>query len=1216
MSNRWPGGGGEMASRIRDLDWVGTPLGTVENWSERLKVMVEQVLASPLVSTLVCGPERVLIYNDAAAKLYGERHPAALGRPLPERFPEGWATVAPFYERAFAGETVQVTQQPLDTHGRGDADEVFDALLTPVREADGHVAYIHMTGIEIGDRVRTEAALRESEARHRLLIEIWAQAEWDTDPDGVVVADSPSWRAYTGQTLEEWFGYGWLDAIHPEDRPFAERQWRDAVAAHGLVNAEFRLRAPDGGWRWTNVRAAPVLDSEGKIAKWAGLNVDIDARKRAETALQEDEERQRFLLELSDALRAEPDADAVANRALKMLFDHLRLDRCYIGTYRSAYDRADLTHQVGNDRVPPLPPSIRLSDFPNTRRVAAEGTLVIEDFLETPGLSEADRQNYAGLGLRALVAATIRKGENNPQWATVAVSSEARRWTRSEITVLEEAAERIWAAVERARAEAALRDSEAKYRTLFETMGQGYVLAETVRDADGRPTDMRLLEVNPAYERLMGVSAEQARGRGAYEILTGVDRWWLDTCDRVARAGRPERVEHQYNEDGGWFEAWIYPRGGDRYEVLFEDITERKRAEAMLRESEERQAFLLQLSDALRPLVDAEQIKLTACRILGRHLGASRAYFVLYEPELGYGVVGDDYMADGLPSLAGRYPFEPFRSTYERLSAGETWIVPDVAAATELPVAERDFYAAQGVRAWVDVPLANDGALEAAFCVVQSAPRAWTPAEIFLIEQTADRLWSALRRGRAEAARRESEERFRQFADASAAGLWIRDAATLAMEYASPAVAEIYGVDPEDLLGPIERWAATVIPEDRDSALAHIDEARAGCSVTHEFRIQRASDNAFRWIRSTDFPLHGDGDIQRVGGIAEDVTDAKLAVEHQGVLLAELQHRVRNIMAIIRSTARRTADGAADVQDYRALLEGRLLALARVQVLLTRAANAGGSLREIIESEVSVQAAHQGQFELAGPDVRLSPKAVEVLTLAFHELATNALKYGAFSVPSGRLRVAWSTIEKRDRTWLALDWMEEGAPPRGPVTRRGFGSDLIEGRIPYELGGTGKVVIGPSGAHCRLEFPLMDGESILETDTPAPAVVFGGILDMTDAPDLTGRRVLVVEDDYYMAGDTAAALRAAGAAVLGPCPSEDATRELLDRETPTHAVLDLHLGGGGPRFEIAHLLKARGVPFVFLTGYDPDVIPPDLADVVRLQKPAPFRTIVEAVSAI
>ncbi|ONG50191.1 methyltransferase [Pseudoroseomonas deserti] len=437
------------------------------------------------------------------------------------------------------------------------------------------------------------------------------------------------------------------------------------------------------------------------------------------------------------------------------------------------------------------------------------------------------------------------------------------------------------------------------------------------------------------------------------------------------------------------------------------------------------------------------------------------------------------------------------------------------------------------------------------------------------------------------------------------------------MEFVSPATATIYGIDLDAIRGDVGPWAAMIVPEDRDAALRHLEEARQGQSAAQEFRIRRPSDSAFRWIRDTTFPLKGaDGQVERVGGIAEDVTEAKLAVEHQAVLLAELQHRVRNIMALIRTIARRSADGARDIDDYRSSLQGRLLALARVQALLTREANAGGLLREIIEREVSAQAQHGGQFELVGPDIRLSPKAVEVLALALHELATNALKYGALSVPEGRLRVAWAPIERCGHTWLTIDWTEEGAPPRAPVERRGFGSHLIEGKIPYELGGIGQITIGPGGARCHLEFPLKDGESILETDAPMPTTVFGGTLDMSAASDLTGRTVLVVEDDYYLASDTAAALRAAGAAVLGPCPSQDAALGLLASNTPTHAVLDLNLGGGGPRFEIAHALQDRGVPFIFLTGYDQAVVPADFSEVARLQKPLPFRDIVDAVGKL
>ena len=1247
-----------MATRIRGFRWTETPLGPIEQWPTSLKVAVQLILALDWPSHICVGDAWTEIYNDGHAALIGSRHPDALGRDARATLDE--AGLLGMLTRVFAGESLTQTFQP-PPFARPGVDEP---------------ACCDLSGVPLRDE--------------------------------------------TG-----------------------------AVFAVLVMHRETTARLP-----------APVLRSDRGA-------------------------RQAFLLKLSDTLRTEPDADAIVSRAVQLLYEALQLDRCYVVSFHLDEGQAHVSHAVGRAGLPTLPPILRLADYPDCLRLASDRTVVVEDAATAPGPDDGERHALAAIGLRAFIVPALRRGEHNPIWAVVAASARPRRWTPDEVALVEEVAERTWAAREHARAAAALRESEAKYRNLFESVDTGCCVIEIVCDGSGVPVEHVIREANPAFQRQTGLA--DAVGRTIRALVPGLEEFWFETYERIVRTGQPERFEHRADALDRWYSVYAFRIGRaeqGRVAVLFEDIKARKlrelhaafcdqigkelarlsspdeimqtvgarigdllrvsgcvfcdvdedrdevtvhhgwtadgvpslkqtfrlrdyvtpafarahragedfivrdtardgrtdgeryarlqigafvalpflwngrwmayfavnsiaprdwrpdeiellkevsarlfsrleraRAEAALRASAERQAFLLKLSDASRPLADAGALRAVACRLLGEHLGASRAYYVEYLPKEGYGVVTDDYLVPGLPSLAGRYPFEAFRSTYERIASGATWVVPDVGAATEVAAPERDFYLSQGVVAWVDVPLVKSGNLEAALCTVQTAARRWTAHEIGIIEDTAERLWSAIQRGRAETARRESEARFAQFADASSDALWIRDAATLAMEYVSPAIARLYGVEPGAFLGDVKRWAATIVPEDRDLALAHIERARRGAPGVHEFRIQRTADQTFRWIRNTCFPLRDErGSVERIGGIFEDVTETKLSIEHQAVLLSELQHRVRNIMAIVRSVAARSGERAESIAEYAALLEGRLLALARVQVLLTRAANAGVGIAALVRDEVSVQAHHKGQYDLAGPDLQLSPKAAEVLTLAVHELATNAVKYGALSVATGRVVVRWTEIERRGAPWLALDWTEEGAPrppEPGPATprRRGFGSELIEDRIPYELKGHGRVELGPAGARCRIEFPLRDGASILETGAPQRATAFGGVLDMTGKADLCGHCILVVEDDYYLASDTTRALRGAGAAVLGPVPTEAAALAALETGAPTGAVVDINLGAGAS-FTLPETLKRRGVAFVFVTGYDEQMIPPDFATTPRLQKPVDLRQIVRTLAEV
>lgn len=239
-----------------------------------------------------------------------------------------------------------------------------------------------------------------------------------------------------------------------------------------------------------------------------------------------------------------------------------------------------------------------------------------------------------------------------------------------------------------------------------------------------------------------------------------------------------------------------------------------------------------------------------------------------------------------------------------------------------------------------------------------------------------------------------------------------------------------------------------------------------------------------------------------------------------------------------------------------------------------------------------------------------------MLTLAVHELATNALKYGALAEPQGRVLVTWSITYQDAQPWLRFDWIEEKGSTVSPPGREGFGTQLITRRIPYELKGRASLEFGPKGVQCRMEFPLVEGASVLETDAVTlRTTISGGALDMAGEVNLAGARVLVVEDDYYLALDTQRALQQAGAVVLGPCPDERTAHQVIEHDSPGCAVVDINLGHG-PSFAVASALQAQSIPFVFVTGYDDVVIPEEFSAVPRLRKPVELRQIVRAAAQI
>ncbi len=934
---------------------------------------------------------------------------------------------------------------------------------------------------------------------------------------------------------------------------------------------------------WFTSSWTPLRNEEGAVVGFYFAGFETTDRVLAERALRQSEAQQAFLLRLSDSLRSLTDPAAIQWEACRLLGDHLETNH----TFYVAIHEAEGVAVIEQDHARGVPPFIGTHSLDTLDWVVPlyrQGRpIVVAETQSTDLIPEARKSRVLGAGVVAWIAVPLVKHGELVGILSV-VCGQARSWTEAEVALVAETGERIWAAIERAQAEKQAREAETRLRTMADTA------PVLIWDTD----PVGNVYVNEYYLTFFDTTLESVV-RDGWERFVHPDDGGYITAYRDAFSRRlPLHYEARVIRADGqarWMTHSGRPLGQSRFVGISIDITERREAEERLRRNN---AILQGIN-----------------RIFSATLSAT------CEEELAR--VALDVAVDLTESRAGLVATTEAGSGRLTTLASVEGPQPDEAAALECAIRRRHDPAIQGLDvgdgaapdAVLSVPL-TEGEAVVGVIGLAGRPGGYRTEDREAAEILAPAIRHALLSKRDALRLRESEARFRQFAQASSDVLWITDAETFASEFASPALKAIYGLSEEEVVGDARLWASHILPEDRAATFAELERVRGGEAVVYEFRILRPSDGTFRWMRNHGFPLFDeDGRVRRIGGITSDVTEMRQAEHHQKVLLAELQHRVRNIMALIRSIVMRSGERAESVAEYADLVGGRLVTLARVQSRLTRAADAGVAISAILRDEIGAQAEGEDQYDLAGPEIELAPKAAEVVTLAIHELTTNALKYGALSRGSGRVSVRWRRIERADGPWLSFLWIESGGPPPGEAAarRRGFGSELIEGMIPYELSGRGRIELTAEGARCHLEFPLTIGASVLETQAPQLATVFGGSLDLRSEADLRGQRILVAEDEFYLAGDIARALETVGAAVLGPYSGEAAALDGLGREAPTGAVIDLELGGR-LSFPLARALAARGVPFVFVAGDETRDPPPDFAEVPRLDKPVELRRVV------
>src|SRR5829696_2474312 len=326
-------------------------------------------------------------------------------------------------------------------------------------------------------------------------------------------------------------------------------------------------------------------------------------------------------------------------------------------------------------------------------------------------------------------------------------------------------------------------------------------------------------------------------------------------------------------------------------------------------------------------------------------------------------------------------------------------------------------------------------------------------------------------RRQSEMALRESEARFRHMADSAPALIWMTDPEGQVI-FANMHYDFLFGRPAAEMLG--EGWREVVLPEVRPGFERAFVEAFAARRQFHAETRVRDKNGRVRWLRCDGVPRLDDaGSFLGYTGCNVDITDVKLAQERQGLLINELNHRVKNTLATVQSVAMQTLRHAATPEQAREDFEARLIALSRAHDVLTRENWDGANLNEIVKQAIEpYRRKEENRFVVKGGAVRLPPRMALALAMALQELATNAVKYGALSNDTGRVEITWALDRTEAGPRVRLRWRETGGPPVKPPARQGFGSRLIERSLARDLSGGVSLDFAPEGLVCTIDAPV------------------------------------------------------------------------------------------------------------------------------------------------
>jgi len=574
-------------------------------------------------------------------------------------------------------------------------------------------------------------------------------------------------------------------------------------------------------------------------------------------------------------------------------------------------------------------------------------------------------------------------------------------------------------------AEAQLRRSEEHSRSVFDHVGLGIVAMDR--------NNYVISSANEAFAAICGHSIDDLIGRSCLDLTHPHDTDKNDAAlEELTRTGNPVAFEKRYVTKWGrhvW--ARFMLSNGERGQLLavVEDIDARKRADERVRQSASQVALVMNAAPVPIAYVDNNL----------RHKLVNKAYAKRFH------LTPDECVGRHMTEVAGVDAMEAFRPHIDAALAGQS---------VEFEV---EAVYAQGTRVM-------HGRYEPEFDAAGEVT-GFVAVVSDITERKRDE--EALRAS--EQRLRESEERFRLVAESAPVMLWKGDEHGKCT-YLNKAQRDFWGVPFEQMT--TFDWTSTVHPDDRAGLFGPFKHAMENHTpFTVESRYRR-TDGEYRILSTQARPRMGPhGEFLGMIGVNVDITERKHAEEQRTLLINELNHRVKNTLATVQSLASQTLRNTERSADARPMFEARLLALSRAHDILTRQSWQGASLREVVDRALEPFQTASGRIGLDGVDVRLSPKQALALSMALHELATNAAKYGALSNDAGRIDVAWR-VALDSGAELQLTWAESGGPPVVQPTRTGFGSRLIQRTLAHDLGGATSIEYRPQGVISVIKTPI------------------------------------------------------------------------------------------------------------------------------------------------